>query len=253
MADHWDDDLEPLPDSGHLTTLREAGDYIAKLPKREHDKREWQIAIGDLMRAAAGHGPCMQINKLQLQVKSRGPALDPTACRCGGAGEVSRLQSVKRGHCAPATLCRREPLRDSVAHGASRPSRWPSSAYLCLVRVEQPDRAQWRVAQCVRSAASAVHSACDAPVDMGGSASRLSGADRYLVRSGDVTSLHIATRERTTNVNSLKLLMRPIARTKRKPRPTARGRGSSWRGAWFGGPWPRRDSITAKRRRILKS
>lgn len=40
-----------------LVTLRDAGDYIAKLPKREHDKREWQIAIDDLMKAAAGQRP----------------------------------------------------------------------------------------------------------------------------------------------------------------------------------------------------
>ena len=33
------------------------GDYIEKLPKKEHDGLEWQTAIRDLMRAAAGHGP----------------------------------------------------------------------------------------------------------------------------------------------------------------------------------------------------
>jgi hypothetical protein len=30
-----------------LVTLRDAGDYIAKLPKREHDRPEWQIAVTD--------------------------------------------------------------------------------------------------------------------------------------------------------------------------------------------------------------
>jgi hypothetical protein len=61
VADHWNDEFEPWPiplrDGGELSTLRQAGDYIAKLPKREHDRPEWQIAVKDLMRAATGHGP----------------------------------------------------------------------------------------------------------------------------------------------------------------------------------------------------
>lgn len=31
-----------LPDGRELHTLRDAGHYIAKLPKREHDKPHWQ-------------------------------------------------------------------------------------------------------------------------------------------------------------------------------------------------------------------
>ena len=61
MAEHWNDDLEPLPvplpDGGHLTTLREAAEFIAKLPKREQKRPEWQSAVRDLLRAASGHGP----------------------------------------------------------------------------------------------------------------------------------------------------------------------------------------------------
>jgi len=60
-ADHWNDELEPrpvrLPDGGELVTLRDAGDYIARLPKPEHDRDEWQIAVRELLRAAKGHGP----------------------------------------------------------------------------------------------------------------------------------------------------------------------------------------------------
>jgi hypothetical protein len=33
----------PLPNGGQLKTLRDAGNYIAKLPKREHSSEEWQI------------------------------------------------------------------------------------------------------------------------------------------------------------------------------------------------------------------
>src|SRR5262245_1543353 len=61
MADHWDDDLDPLPvplpEKGMLVTLRDAGAFIDKLPKKERDRPEWQTAIRDLMRAAQGHGP----------------------------------------------------------------------------------------------------------------------------------------------------------------------------------------------------
>jgi hypothetical protein len=37
-------------------TFRDAGDYIAKLPKRDHDKAEWQLAIKNLNVRTAGHG-----------------------------------------------------------------------------------------------------------------------------------------------------------------------------------------------------
>ena len=35
----------PLPDGGELRTLRDAGNYIAKLAKREHDAPAWRAAI----------------------------------------------------------------------------------------------------------------------------------------------------------------------------------------------------------------
>ena len=35
-----------------LTTLREAGTYISKLPKAEHESTEWQTAVQCLMQAA---------------------------------------------------------------------------------------------------------------------------------------------------------------------------------------------------------
>jgi hypothetical protein len=39
------DDLIPLPDGGELRTLRDAGNYITGLPKREHDSFTWLAAI----------------------------------------------------------------------------------------------------------------------------------------------------------------------------------------------------------------
>ena len=49
------DDPIPLPSSGKLLTLRDAANYITKLPKPEHDAPEWCAAIQALMPVAA-HG-----------------------------------------------------------------------------------------------------------------------------------------------------------------------------------------------------
>lgn len=35
----------PLPDGRELVTLEDAGNYITKLPKAEHDSPEWQAAM----------------------------------------------------------------------------------------------------------------------------------------------------------------------------------------------------------------
>lgn len=47
----------PLPDGGLLASLRDAGSYITKLPKTEHDAREWQTAMHVLIEAADHGGP----------------------------------------------------------------------------------------------------------------------------------------------------------------------------------------------------
>jgi hypothetical protein len=44
----------PVP-SGELSTLREAGEYVAALPKREHALPHWQAAMRVLIDAAE-HG-----------------------------------------------------------------------------------------------------------------------------------------------------------------------------------------------------
>ena len=40
------EDLIPLPNGRKLITLKDAGTYITKLPKAEHDAPEWQAANG---------------------------------------------------------------------------------------------------------------------------------------------------------------------------------------------------------------
>jgi len=42
-----------------LVTLRDAGEYIATLPKKEHAAPEWQPAMEALILVAEGGGPTM--------------------------------------------------------------------------------------------------------------------------------------------------------------------------------------------------
>ena len=48
-----------LPDGRALRTLRDAGDYITKLPKGEHAAPEWQAAMEALILVAELGGPTM--------------------------------------------------------------------------------------------------------------------------------------------------------------------------------------------------
>jgi len=52
------DDPISLPDGRKLLTLKDAADYIMKLPKKESDLPEWQAAIEALMLCSRG-GPTM--------------------------------------------------------------------------------------------------------------------------------------------------------------------------------------------------
>jgi hypothetical protein len=55
MAD-WSrefDDPIPLPRGRQLITIKDAADYIMKLPKAEQNLEEWQTAIGCLIGAAS--------------------------------------------------------------------------------------------------------------------------------------------------------------------------------------------------------
>lgn len=53
------DDPIPLPRGRHLITLKDAGVYITKLPKAEHEVAEWQAAMECLILAAEKNGPTM--------------------------------------------------------------------------------------------------------------------------------------------------------------------------------------------------
>jgi hypothetical protein len=52
MTPDWSrkfDEPIPLPKGRHLTTLKDAGTYITKLPKAEYEAAEWQAAMEALI------------------------------------------------------------------------------------------------------------------------------------------------------------------------------------------------------------
>jgi hypothetical protein len=49
----------PLPGGHQLVTLEDAGNYITKLPKAEHEASEWQAAMEALILVATSGGPTM--------------------------------------------------------------------------------------------------------------------------------------------------------------------------------------------------
>ena len=53
------DDPIPLPRGRFLVTLEDAGTYITKLPKAEHESSEWQAAMEALILVATSGGPTM--------------------------------------------------------------------------------------------------------------------------------------------------------------------------------------------------
>jgi len=53
------DDPIPLPRGRQLVTLGDAGNYITKLPKAEHEAQEWLAAMEALILVATSGGPTM--------------------------------------------------------------------------------------------------------------------------------------------------------------------------------------------------
>jgi hypothetical protein len=53
------DEPIPLPRGRQLVTLEDAGNYITKLPKAEHEAAEWQAAVEALILVATSGEPTM--------------------------------------------------------------------------------------------------------------------------------------------------------------------------------------------------
>ena len=66
----WDiefPDPVPVPSGRPLVTLRDAGDYITKLPKSQHDALPWQTAMRCLLQAAVDGGPLLHASVGMMQ------------------------------------------------------------------------------------------------------------------------------------------------------------------------------------------
>lgn len=60
---------DPIPG---IETLRDAADYIAKLPKPDQESPHWQTAIRDLIMAAEDKGPVMHARIAMLKALNFG-------------------------------------------------------------------------------------------------------------------------------------------------------------------------------------
>jgi hypothetical protein len=65
------DDPIPLPRGRQLVTLKDAADYIMKLPKAEQDLKEWQTAVRCLIGAAEGRDFLMHARIGMLRALNR--------------------------------------------------------------------------------------------------------------------------------------------------------------------------------------
>jgi hypothetical protein len=58
----WDrpfDQPVPLPNGAPARTLRDAANFIKKLPKVDYDRQEWRFAVHMLIEAAEDRGPML--------------------------------------------------------------------------------------------------------------------------------------------------------------------------------------------------
>ncbi len=66
------DDPIPLPGRRELVTLRDAGGYIAALPRAKQQSQEWQAATEALIMAAEDRGPLMHAHIGMLTALNQG-------------------------------------------------------------------------------------------------------------------------------------------------------------------------------------
>ena len=73
------DEPVPLPKGGELQTLREAGAYIEKLPRKTHDRPKWLTAIRILLATAEGKDSILHARIAMMKALYPGDrAFDPT-------------------------------------------------------------------------------------------------------------------------------------------------------------------------------
>jgi hypothetical protein len=75
------EDPIPLPRSRRLVTLQDAGNYITRLPKAEHETQEWQAAMEALILVATLGGPTMFARIGVIRALNRGHVREFDASR----------------------------------------------------------------------------------------------------------------------------------------------------------------------------
>ena len=65
------EDPVTLPNGRKLVTLLDAGNYIASLPRKEHESDAWQAAIEALLMAAEDRGPLLHARVGMLRALNR--------------------------------------------------------------------------------------------------------------------------------------------------------------------------------------
>jgi hypothetical protein len=60
-----------LPNASKLVSLLDAGNYIASLPRKEHESDPWQAAIEALLMAAEDRGPLLHARVGMLRALNR--------------------------------------------------------------------------------------------------------------------------------------------------------------------------------------
>jgi hypothetical protein len=65
------EDPIPLPRGRQLITLKDAADYITRLPKAEHESPHWKAAIEALIMAAEDRGPPLHARVGVMQALNR--------------------------------------------------------------------------------------------------------------------------------------------------------------------------------------
>jgi hypothetical protein len=83
------DDPIPLSNGQELVTLKDAGDYITKLPKAEHSAPEWQTAMKVLILVAEKGGDAMLARIGIMQALHRHDRPEPPR-RAGSAPRPTR-------------------------------------------------------------------------------------------------------------------------------------------------------------------
>ena len=79
------DDPIPLPRGRHLVTLKDAAEYIQKLPEAEQLLAEWQAAVEALLLVVELNGPTMMARIGVMRALNRGYVREFDSSREGGS------------------------------------------------------------------------------------------------------------------------------------------------------------------------